>query len=75
MVRKPTEKRASSGSMYCLSVIYITRQRWNATMQTIKCKEKSRGERGEMTPPPPLAPSQKTTIMTDGKAIWPRRGF
>ena len=28
MVRKLMEKRASSGFMYCLSVIYTTRQRW-----------------------------------------------
>lgn len=73
MVRKLREKRASSGSMYCLSVIYITRQRWNAMMQNIKCKEKSRGERRK--DPPPFPPSQKTTIMTDGKAVWPCRGF
>ena len=44
MVRKLMEKRASSGFMYCLSFIPLDKD-GNATMQKIKCKEKSRGEK------------------------------
>ena len=46
MVRKLMEKRASSGSMYVLSLSFTSLNKdGNATMQEVKCKEKSRGER------------------------------